>query len=45
MEESDIKEAISNMKCVLLLVNYNNSVLLQSVCKLYNLGIALAFFL
>lgn len=45
MEESDIKEVISNLKkFVILLLNYNNSVLLQSVCKLYNLGIAFAFF-
>lgn len=45
MEESDIKEAMSNMKKnVILLLNYNNSVFLQSVCKLYNLGTAFAFF-
>lgn len=31
-------------KYVILLLNDNNLVLLQSVCKLYNLGIAFAFF-
>lgn len=45
MEESAIKEVISNMKkYVILLLNYENSVLLQSVCKFYNSGIAFAFF-
>lgn len=45
MEESAIKEVISNMKkYVILLLNYKNSVLPQSVCKFCDSGIAFAFF-